>query len=381
MKITNDIKYIGVDDYKIDLFEGQFKVPNGMSYNSYLILDEKIAILDSVDINFKDVWLTNIQNILEEREPDFLIIHHMEPDHSASIIYFMNKYPKAIIVSSSKAFSMMKNYFNTEFIDRRIIVDEGDNLLLGKHKLTFINAPMVHWPEVIFSYDEYDKVLFSSDAFGKFGVLAVEDDWISEARRYYFSIVVKYGLQVQSVLKKIANLEINIICSLHGPILNSNLNYYLNLYNIWSSYNYEEEGIVIAYTSSYGNTKEIVLLLKDKLLLNGIKNVEIYDLARCELSEAIASAFRYNKLILATTTYNAGIFPFMRTFINNLVERNYQNRIISLIENGSWAPVANKIMKEMFNNCKDIKFLNGVTIFSKLNENSLNQLNNLIKEL
>jgi len=382
MEITNDIIYIGVNDYKIDLFEGQYKVPNGMSYNSYLILDDKIAVMDTVDRNFTDEWLNNLDINLHGRKPDYLVIHHMEPDHSANILNFMEKYPNTIVVSSLKSFQMMKSFFKTEFENNRIVVNEGSTLNLGKHSLTFISAPMVHWPEVIVTYDETDKILFSADAFGKFGALDKDDLWIDEARRYYIGIASKYGLQVQNLLKKLSNYNINIIAPLHGPVLKDNLNYYLNLYNTWSSYTNETEGIVIFYTSVYGNTKKAIELLAEKLKQKGCQDVKIYDLARCDMSLAISEAFRYNKLVLATTTYNADIFPFMKEFIHNLLERGIKNKTIALIENGSWAPMANKIMKNMLEESKNITWIdNNVKIVSSLNDESINQINNLVDEL
>ncbi len=380
--ITKDIQYIGVNDHQVDLFEGQYVVPNGMSYNSYAIVDEKIAILDTVDASFTHEWLDNIQNALGQRQPDYLIIQHMEPDHSANIVNFMKAYPKATVVSSAKAFAMMKNFFGTDFSDQRIVAGEGDTLSLGKHVLTFVNAPMVHWPEVIVTYDSTDKVLFSADGFGKFGALDVEEDWACEARRYYIGIVGKYGTQVQSLLKKAAGLDIQIICPLHGPVLTENLGYYLNLYHTWSSYQPEEEGIVIAYTSVYGNTKKAVLQLAEKLKANGCPAVAVHDLARCDMAEAVEDAFRYSKLVLATTTYNAEIFPFMRTFIDHLTERNFSNRTVGLIENGSWAPLAAKIMRGLLEKCKNLTFTDTVVrILSVLNEDSGAQLNSLADEL
>ena len=382
MNITKDIKYIGVNDHKIDLFEGQYIVPNGMAYNSYAIIDDKIAIMDTVDANFTHEWLDNIANALEGRKPDYLIVQHMEPDHSANIANFMKAYPEATIVSSQKAFSMMNNFFGTDFSDKRIIVGEGDTLNLGTHTLTFVAAPMVHWPEVIVTYDSADKVLFSADGFGKFGALDVDEDWACEARRYYFGIVGKYGVQVQNLLKKAATLEIEKICPLHGPILTENLGYYLNLYNIWSSYQVEEEGIVIAYTSVYGNTKKAVNLLAEKLRQNGCPKVVVNDLARCDMAEAVEDAFRYSKLVLATTTYNSEIFPFMREFINHLTERNFSNRTVAFIENGSWAPMATKVMKSMLEKSKNLTYTeNNVKIISALNAQSLEQLENLAAEL
>ncbi len=382
MIITNDIKYVGVNDRKIDLFEGQYIVPNGISYNSYVIIDQKIAVMDTVDAAFTHEWFDNIQNVLGDSAPDYLIIQHMEPDHSANIVNFIKRYPNVKIVSSQKAFNMMKQFFGTDFADNRIIVGEGDTLSLGKHNLTFVTAPMVHWPEVIVTYDSTDKVLFSADGFGKFGTPDTDEDWACEARRYYIGIVGKYGAQVQNLLKKAANLDIQTICPLHGPVLNQNLDYYLNLYNIWSSYQVEEEGIVIAYTSVYGNTKKAVYQLADKLRANGCPKVVINDLARCDMAEAVEDAFRYSKLVLATTTYNAEIFPFMREFINHLNERNFQNRTVAFIENGSWAPLAAKVMKEMLSKNKNLTFAeNTVKIMSALNEESANQLNTLADEL
>jgi len=382
MKITNDIKYIGVNDHNVDLFEGQYIVPNGMAYNSYAIIDEKIAIMDSVDANFTHEWLDNIQNTLGKRKPDYLIVQHMEPDHSANIANFVKTYPDARIVSSAKAFAMMKNFFGTDFADRQIVVGEGDTLSLGRHELTFVTAPMVHWPEVIVTYDSTDKVLFSADGFGKFGALDVEEEWACEARRYYIGIVGKYGAQVQNLLKKAAGLDIQIICPLHGPVLTENLGYYLGLYNTWSSYQPEEEGIVIAYTSVYGNTKKAVMLLADKLRANGCPKVVVNDLARCDMAEAVEDAFRYSKLVLATTTYNADIFPFMREFINHLTERNYSNRTVAFIENGSWAPLAAKIMKGMLEKSKNLAYTETtVRILSALNDESLSQVDALAEEL
>ena len=382
MTVTNDIKYIGVNDHQVDLFEGQYVVPNGMSYNSYAIIDEKIAIMDSVDANFTHEWLDNIADALGGRKPDYLIVQHMEPDHSANIVSFTNVYPEAKIVSSAKAFAMMKNFFGTAFEDKQVVVGEGDTLSLGKHTLTFVTAPMVHWPEVIVTYDSADKVLFSADGFGKFGALDVEEDWACEARRYYIGIVGKYGAQVQSLLKKAAGLEIEKICPLHGPVLSENLGYYLDLYNTWSSYQPEEEGIVIAYTSVYGNTKKAVIQLAEKLRAKGCSKVVVNDLARCDMAEAVEDAFRYSKLVLATTTYNAEIFPFMREFINHLTERNFSNRIVGLIENGSWAPLAAKIMRGMFEKSKNITFADTtVKILSALNDESSAQLEALADEL
>ena len=382
MKITNDIKYIGVNDHKVDLFEGQYVVPNGMSYNSYAIIDEKIAIMDTVDIGFTHEWLDNIQNTLGARKPDYLVIQHMEPDHSANIDNFVKTYPDAVIVSSEKAFAMMNNFFGTDYADKRIVVGEGDTLNLGKHTLTFVSAPMVHWPEVIVTYDSYDKVLFSADGFGKFGALDINEPWDDEARRYYIGIVGKYGAQVQALLKKASGLDIAKICPLHGPVLDENLGHYLNLYNTWSSYQPEEDGVVIAYTSVYGNTKKAVMILEEKLKNLGCPAVKVFDLARCDMAEAVSNAFKYSKLILATTTYNADIFPFMREFINHLTERNYSNRTVALIENGSWAPLAAKVMREMLSNCKNLTFTDtSVKILSAVNGDSGEQINNLCNEI
>ena len=382
MKVTNDIIYVGVNDHKIDLFEGQYVVPNGMAYNSYVIRDQKIAVMDTVDRNFKFEWLNNLDEALGERKPDYLVVQHMEPDHSANIFNFMNNYPDATIVSSAKAFAMMKNFFGTEFEDRRIVVKEGDTLELGEHTLHFVAAPMVHWPEVIMTYDSKDKVLFSADGFGKFGALDVEEDWACEARRYYIGIVGKYGAQVQNVLKKAATLDIQIICPLHGPVLSENLGYYLNLYNTWSSYSVETEGIMIAYTSVYGNTKQAVELLAEKLKSNGCPKVVVNDLAREDMAECVEDAFRYGRTVLATTTYNAEIFPFMREFINHLTERNFQNKQIALIENGSWAPLAAKTMKKMLEGCKKIEFVEPtVRIMSALSDDSRAQIDALAKAL
>ena len=382
MNVTKDIIYVGVNDKKIDLFEGQYVVPNGMAYNSYVILDEKVAVMDTVDASFTHEWLDNIESALNGRKPDYLVVQHMEPDHSANIVNFTKTYPDAKIVSSAKAFVMMKNFFGKDFSDRQVVVGEGDTLVLGKHVLTFVTAPMVHWPEVIVTYDSTDKVLFSADGFGKFGALDADEDWACEARRYYIGIVGKYGAQVQALLKKAAGLDIQIICPLHGPVLSENLGYYLNLYNIWSSYQPEEEGIVIAYTSVYGNTKKAVMQLAEKLKANGCPKVVVNDLARCDMAEAVEDAFRYSKLVLATTTYNADIFPFMRQFIEHLTERNFSNRTVGFIENGSWAPLAAKIMKGMFEKSKNISFTeNNVKIMSALNETSSAQLDALADEL
>ncbi len=382
MKITNDIKYIGVNDHSIDLFEGQYIVPNGISYNSYAIIDDKIAIMDTVDAGFTHEWLDNVEGALAGRKPDYLIIQHMEPDHSANIMNFARTYPNAKIVSSAKAFAMMKNFFGTDFADKQVVVGEGDTLSLGKHTLTFVTAPMVHWPEVIVTYDSYDKVLFSADGFGKFGALDVEEEWACEARRYYIGIVGKYGAQVQALLKKASGLDIQTICPLHGPVLTDNLGYYINLYNTWSSYQPEEDGIVIAYTSVYGNTKRAVHMLADMLRAKGCPKVVVNDLARVDMAEAVEDAFRYSKIVLATTTYNAEIFPFMREFITHLTERSFSNRTVALIENGSWAPLASKIMHGMLEKCKNLTFCDtGVRILSALNEESTAQLEALANEL
>ena len=382
MTISNDIKYIGVNDHSIDLFEGQYVVEKGMAYNSYAIIDEKIAILDTVDARFRHEWLDNIQNTLSGRTPDYLIIQHMEPDHSANIANFINAYPDVKVVATAKAFVMMKQFFGTDFEDNRIVVSEGDTLSLGKHNLSFFTAPMVHWPEVMVTYDACDKVLFSADGFGKFGALDTQEDWACEARRYYIGIVGKYGTQVQNLLKKASTLDINIICPLHGPVLSENLGYYINLYNIWSSYSVETEGIVIAYTSVYGNTKKAVEKLAEMLRSKGCPKVVVNDLARCDMAEAVEDAFRYSKLVLATTTYNADVFPFMREFIHNLTERNYQSRTVALIENGSWAPLAAKVMREMLSESKNLTFAqNTVHIKSALSEESVSELEALADEL
>ena len=382
MQITNDVKYVGVNDRITDLFEGQYIIPNGIAYNSYLVIDEKIAVFDSVDARFAKEWLSNIENVLEGRKPDYLVVQHMEPDHSSSIEIFAQRYPDAKIVSSSKSFVMMKNFFGNDFAEKQIVVGEGDNLCLGKHDFKFITAPMVHWPEVIMTYDATDKILFSADAFGKFGALDTDDDWACEARRYYVGIVGKYGVQVQSVLKKAASLDIKIICPLHGPVLNENLEYYLNLYNIWSSYQSESKGVLIAYTSVYGNTKKAVEFLKEELLKNGCEKVAVNDLARCDMAEAVEDAFRYDRVVLATTTYNADIFPFMRTFIDHLTERNFSNKKVALIENGSWAPMAAKVMKGMLEKSKNLTYCeNEVKIISALNDESKEKISLLAKEL
>ena len=382
MFITNDIRYVGVNDHQVDLFEGQYVVPNGMAYNSYVILDEKVAVMDTVDQNFGDEWLANIRAELGDRQPDFLVVHHMEPDHSANIDFFLKAHPEATVVSSAKAFTMMKQFFGTDYADRRIVVGEGDTLCLGRHTLTFVTAPMVHWPEVIVSYDSCDKVLFSADGFGKFGALDVEEDWACEARRYYIGIVGKYGKQTQALLKKAAGLDIAIICPLHGPVLTENLGYYLNLYDIWSGYKVESEGVVIAYTSIYGNTRKAVELLEQKLLENGCPKVVVNDLARSDMAECVEDAFRYGKLVLATTTYNGDVFPHMKEFIHHLTERGYQNRTIGLMENGSWTPTAAKVMVKMLEDSKDLHFCaNTVKILSALSDDSRAQIEALAKEL
>jgi flavorubredoxin len=382
MYITDDIKYVGVNDHDLDLFEGQYVVENGMAYNSYVILDEKIAVFDTVDAHFTEEWLGNVAAVLESRTPDYLIIQHMEPDHSANITYFMEKYPETQIVASAKAFTMMKQFFGVDYADKQIVIKEGDTLSLGKHELAFVAAPMVHWPEVMMTYDSCDKVLFSADAFGKFGALDVEEDWACEARRYYVGIVGKYGMQVQNLLKKAAKLDIQKICPLHGPVLTENLGYHLDLYNTWSSYGVETEGVFIAYNSVYGNTKKAVEELAAKLEEKGCPKVVVTDLAREDMAEAVEDAFRYGKLVLATPTYNADVFPFMREFIHNLTERNYQNRTIGMIENGSWAPMAAKVMKKMLEGSKNITFTETtVSIKSALNDESRAQVEALADEL
>lgn len=381
MEITKDIKYIGVNDHKIDLFEGQYKVPNGMSYNSYVILDEKIVVMDTVDQNFSDEWLNNLKNVLGDKKPDYLVVQHMEPDHSANIKVFMDTYKDAYIVSSDKAFKMMDNFFGTHFEGRQIIVKEGDTLPLGKHTLHFVGAPMVHWPEVIVTYDDYDKVLFSADGFGKFGALDVKEEWKNEARRYYIGIVGKYGKQVLNLLEKAKTLDISKILPLHGPILDENLGYYINLYNTWATYDYEEDGIVIAYTSVYGHTKKAAELLVDNLKKYNAKNIKIFDLARDDMSEAVSYAFAWNKVVLATTTYNADVYPFMKEFINHLTERNFQNKTLALIENGSWAPMANKVMERMLENSKNLNIIAKATINSALNDTSKEQIEEIAKTL
>lgn len=382
MNITKDIKYIGVNDHQIDFFEGQYKVPNGMSYNSYIIMDEKIAVFDTVDKNFTHEWLDNISKVLNNRKPDYLIIQHMEPDHSANIANFLKIYPDTIVVANKKTFTMIGNFFNSDIYKYSKVVEDGEALVLGKHKLMFVFAPMVHWPEVMVTYDETDKVLFSADGFGKFGSLDIEEAWADEARRYYIGIVGKYGMQVQNLLKKASKLQIDMICPLHGPVLKENLGYYLDLYNTWSSYSVEKEGICIAYTSVYGATKKAVELLKDKLIIEGAKEIVIHDLARDDMSVCVADAFKYGKLILATTTYNADIFPFMKEFINHLTERNFQNRTVGFIENGSWAPLAKKTMQAMLANSKQITYLeHNVSIMSSIKPNNKEEIELMAKEL
>lgn len=382
MFVTEDIRYIGVNDHDVDLFEGQYTVENGMSYNSYVILDEKVAVMDTVDAHFGVEWLQNLETELNGRRPDYLVVQHMEPDHSANIAVFMETYPEAQIVSSAKAFIMMQQFFGTDFPERKVVVGEGSTLKLGRHTLTFVTAPMVHWPEVIVTYDSTDKVLFSADGFGKFGALDVEEDWADEARRYYIGIVGKYGAQVQALLKKAAALDIAIICPLHGPVLNENLGYYLDKYNTWSSYAVEDEGVVIAYTSVYGHTKEAVEELAEKLNQRGCPNVVVADLARCDMAEAVADAFRYSKLVLATTTYNATIFPHMQNFIDHLTARNYQGRTVGMIENGAWAPMAAKVMKKMLETSKNLTYTDTtVTVKCALNDDSRAQIDALADEL
>ena len=382
MVITKDIRYIGVNDHQVDLFEGQYVVPNGMAYNSYVIMDEKIAVMDTVDQNFITQWLENLKNELAGKTPDYLVVQHMEPDHAAGIADFLAAYPQATVVSSAKAFVMMKQFFGDDYADRRIVVGEGDTLSLGNHVLTFVTAPMVHWPEVIVTYDSYDKVLFSADGFGKFGALDAQEDWACEARRYYIGIVGKYGAQVQALLKKAAGLDIAMICPLHGPVLTENLGYYINLYDIWSSYGVESEGVVIAYTSVYGHTKQAVELLAEKLTALGCPKVVVNDLARCDMAEAVEDAFRYGKLVLATTTYNGDVFPFMREFINHLTERSYKNRTIGMMENGSWTPTAVKVMTKMLEGCKNITYTeNNVKILGAVTAENMDQISALAKEL
>ena len=382
MYITDKIHYVGVNDYDIDLFEGQYMVENGMAYNSYVICDDKIAVMDTVDKNFGDKWIENVKGILAEKAPDYLVVHHMEPDHSANIDKFAKLYPDAVIVATQKAFTMMEQFFGTDYADRRLVVKEGDTLSLGEHELTFVTAPMVHWPEVMLSYEKTTKTLFSADAFGKFGATDANEEWACEARRYYIGIVGKYGAQVQALLKKASGLDISTICPLHGPVLTENLSYYINLYDIWSSYKAETKGVAIFYTSVYGNTKEAAYLLKSELESANCEKVCITDLARCDMAEAVEDAFRYDRIVLATTTYNGGIFPFMQEFINHLTERNFQSRFVGIIENGTWALMAEKTIKAMLEKSKDITFAeNTVHIKSALNDESREQIKNLANEL
>lgn len=382
MKITSDVKYVGVNDYLTDLFEGQYIVPNGMAYNSYVILDEKITVMDSVDVRFYNEWLDNIENVLNGKKPDYLVVSHMEPDHSSSICNFMKIYPSAKVVANSKIFTMMKNFFGTDFEDRRIVVNEGDVLNLGKHVLNFVFAPMVHWPEVMMTYDSTDKILFSADGFGKFGAIGTDEEWACEARRYYFGIVGKYGAQVKAVLKKAESLDIQIICPLHGPVLSENLSYYINLYNVWASYEAESDGVAIFYTSVYGNTKKAVDILVNKLYEKGCPKVSVTDLARSDMAEAVEDAFKYGKIVLATTTYNNGVFPYMQTFLNKLTERLYQKRTIGIIENGSWAPTAGKVIKEAFAKSKEINFIEPtVSILSSIKDKNVEEIDALSTEL
>ena len=382
MTIASDIIYIGVNDHNIDLFEGLYPVPNGMSYNSYIIMDEKIAIMDTVDEGFYKQWLENIRMALKENKPDYLIVQHMEPDHSANILKLLDEYPETKIVATAKAFTMMKNYFGREFEDNRIVVSDGDSLELGRHELVFVTAPMVHWPEVLVTYDSTDKILFSADAFGRFGALDVEIDWLDEARRYYFGIVGKYGIWVQKLFKKLEDMEIQMICPLHGPVLTEDIMYYMKMYNIWSSYKPEEDGIMIAYTSVYCNTKRAVELLEERLKEKGCKKVVVRDLARCDMTEAVSEAFRYSKLVLATTTYNAEIFPPMREFLSCLTERFFSNRLVAIMENGSWAPIVAKLIREKLERCKGIIFADTVVrMVSTLNGESLEQLKLMAEEL
>jgi flavorubredoxin len=382
MFISNDIRYIGVNDHDIDLFEGQYVVPNGMAYNSYLILDDKIAVMDTVDRRFGKEWMARLRTELNGRRPDYLIVQHMEPDHSANISTFMEAYPEAVVVSSVKSFAMMKQFFGSDYADRRVIVKEGDTLPLGRHTLSFVGAPMVHWPEVIVTYDACDKVLFSADGFGKFGALDTDEDWACEARRYYVGIVGKYGAQVQALLKKAAKLDIQIICPLHGPVLKENLGYYLDKYNTWSSYRAEDEGVLVAYTSVYGNTKAAAELLAEKLSAAGCPKVAVADLARDDMAEAVEDAFRYSKLVLATTTYNNDLFPFMKTFIHTLIEHSYQNRTVAFMENGTWAPTAARHMAKLLEGCKNLTFAETtVTIRSALSADAEAAMDQLVQEL
>ena len=381
MEISRDIKYIGVNDHRGELFEGQYVVPNGMAYNSYVILDDKIAVMDTVDVNFTQEWLTKLELVLCGRKPDYLVVQHMEPDHSASMAVFMEQYPEAVVVASAKAFSMMKNFFGKDYAERRMVVADGSILPLGKHELTFFTAMMVHWPEVIVTYDAKDKVLFSADAFGKFGALDVEDDWVSEARRYYIGIVGRYGQQVQSLLQKVASCDIQKICPLHGPVLSENLGYYMGLYQTWAAYEPEKSGVVIAYATIYGNTRKAAELLAEKLREKGCE-VVVYDLARCDMHKAVADAFCYDRLVLASSTYNADVFPFMKTFIQHLTERQFQNRKVGLIENGSWAPLSSRVMRKMLETSKNLTFANTIVkIFSAVKEENITEIEALAEEL
>lgn len=382
MKITDSIKYVGVNDHQVDLFEGQYKVPNGMSYNSYVILDEKVAVMDTVDAHFTDEWLGNLARVLNGRKPDYLVVQHMEPDHAANVANFMKAYPETTVVANAKTFVMIKNFFELDLEGRKLVVENGSSLSLGSHTLTFVFAPMVHWPEVMVTYESSEKVLFSADGFGKFGALDVEEDWDDESRRYFIGIVGKYGAQVQALLKKAAALDISIICPLHGPVLTENLGHYIGLYDTWSSYRPEEEGVVIAYTSVYGHTKKAVELLAEKLKADGAPKVVVYDLARDDMSAAVADAFRYSKLVLATITYNGSIYPFMNDFVTRLVEHNFQNRTVGLIENGSWAPTAARVIKKMMEGSKNIKWLDTtVTVMSAVKQENVEQIEAMAKEL
>ena len=382
MKITDSIKYVGVNDHQVDLFEGQYKVPNGMSYNSYVILDEKVAVMDTVDAHFTDEWLGNLARVLDGRKPDYLVVQHMEPDHAANVANFMKAYPETTVVANAKTFVMIKNFFELDLEGQKLIVENGSSLSLGNHTLTFVFAPMVHWPEVMVTYESSEKVLFSADGFGKFGALDVEEDWDDESRRYFIGIVGKYGAQVQALLKKAAALDISIICPLHGPVLTENLGHYIGLYDTWSSYRPEEEGVVIAYTSVYGHTKKAAELLAEKLKANGAPKVVVYDLARDDMSAAVADAFRYSRLVLATITYNGSIYPFMNDFVTRLVEHNFQNRTVGLIENGSWAPTAARVIKKMMEGSKNIKWLDTtVTIMSAVKQENVEQIEAMAKEL
>lgn len=382
MKITDSIKYVGVNDHQVDLFEGQYKVPNGMSYNSYVILDEKVAVMDTVDAHFTDEWLGNLARVLDGRKPDYLVVQHMEPDHAANVANFMKAYPETTVVANAKTFVMIKNFFELDLEGRKLVVENGSSLSLGSHTLTFVFAPMVHWPEVMVTYESSEKVLFSADGFGKFGALDVEKDWDDESRRYFIGIVGKYGAQVQALLKKAAALDISIICPLHGPVLTENLGHYIGLYDTWSSYRPEEEGVVIAYTSVYGHTKKAVELLAEKLKANGAPKVVVYDLARDDMSAAVADAFRYSRLVLATITYNGSIYPFMNDFVTRLVEHNFQNRTVGLIENGSWAPTAARVIKKMMEGSKNIKWTDTtVTIMSAVKQENVEQIEAMAKEL